>query len=217
MGKTLSPIKSSENPRFWIIIPKKSCAYNPCTSGNTNFFVLVFVSLPFFFVRIGSYFAGLLHSDSSPAMRTLTSDSGPHIFESVPSSHSAAIQLHFKPNSGDLRSSTPSSVDTTLQAKATPRSVRFNPTVIVGYTYASYDYDRTSIQVDPITKADVSQIREMRSEFQRAIKKLYQNRQEKELKNFVNTFHPDGRASCWNPLNPLSRHSPGVVAICGQI
>ncbi|KAJ3209851.1 hypothetical protein HDU67_005856 [Dinochytrium kinnereticum] len=54
-------------------------------------------------------------------------------------------------------------------------AVSFREVVVVGYTHAKYDYDRTSTTVDPLTPLDVQDLLEMRSEMKKTTDDMYRS------------------------------------------
>ena len=60
--------------------------------------------------------------------------------------------------------------------------VHFRDIVAVGYTHHHSDYDRTSIQVGPLTRPDITEIQNMRSSFHKTTQSLYEKRLNRELR-----------------------------------
>ncbi|KAJ3254917.1 hypothetical protein HK104_007183, partial [Borealophlyctis nickersoniae] len=114
----------------------------------------------------------------SPLSAALKSFPAPSIIESTFDKDAEGLVVPHPPSPPvqHARSrSTVSELDLQSVDKKT-RRVAFFDMVQVQYTYGSEEYDRTSIQVDPLTPADITFILRLRAEMHRHTIDLYRRR-----------------------------------------
>jgi len=101
-------------------------------------------------------------SRTSPSMSTPRSDSNGIVSVNNDRRIGSSKRSGSRPSSSS--SSNSSRYSGRSSSQCSDRSLRFNNVVVVGYTWAPAEYDRTSIEVSPLKAEDINEIRQMRTE-----------------------------------------------------